>query len=190
MTAHLFKKKHFNRPTWCAFCEKFIWGLGKQGYCCKRKYILFFLFLCHSFLIFFFLPFFLFVFLVVCNYPCHPKCRNDVTCSCPEVKTNWGRKILDTAKERENANTGKDNKKTSLRSSKPEEIHDNDIPEVDTSEQDTSDKQSKVKPVLSVQPTLMRIANGTKKEVAKTFDDVYDVHEKLGRFILFLNLYN
>jgi len=151
MTAHLFKKKHFNRPTWCAFCEKFIWGLGKQGYCCK-----------------------------LCNYPCHPKCRNDVTCSCPEVKTNWGRKILDTAKERENANTGKDNKKTSLRSSKPEEIHDNDIPEVDTSEQDTSDKQSKVKPVLSVQPTLMRIANGTKKEVAKTFDDVYDVHEKLG----------
>ena len=36
---HLFVKKHFSRPTWCAYCGNFIWGLGKQGLeCSKCKY--------------------------------------------------------------------------------------------------------------------------------------------------------
>jgi serine/threonine protein kinase len=44
-TPHTFKLKHFNTPTWCRFCTKFIWGLGKQGYQCK-----------------------------ICKYPAHIKC--------------------------------------------------------------------------------------------------------------------
>ena len=28
--AHTFVKKHFDRPTWCNFCGRFLWGLGKQ----------------------------------------------------------------------------------------------------------------------------------------------------------------
>lgn len=36
---HIFVKKHFSRPTWCAYCGNFIWGLGKQGSeCSKCKY--------------------------------------------------------------------------------------------------------------------------------------------------------
>jgi len=31
---HTFKLVHFNQFTWCKFCTKFIWGLGKQGYQC------------------------------------------------------------------------------------------------------------------------------------------------------------
>jgi len=33
---HHFKKVHFDRPTWCEFCSRFIWGLGKQGYACTK----------------------------------------------------------------------------------------------------------------------------------------------------------
>eukprot|EP01102_Stenamoeba_stenopodia_P013479 TRINITY_DN4383_c0_g1_i2.p1 TRINITY_DN4383_c0_g1~~TRINITY_DN4383_c0_g1_i2.p1 ORF type:complete len:128 (-),score=23.86 TRINITY_DN4383_c0_g1_i2:72-455(-) len=32
---HDFKKIHFNKPTWCSYCNKFIWGVGKQGYSCR-----------------------------------------------------------------------------------------------------------------------------------------------------------
>lgn len=36
---HEFRKWHFSKPTWCDFCSKFIWGLGKQGdYCKNCKY--------------------------------------------------------------------------------------------------------------------------------------------------------
>lgn len=69
--SHDFVKKHFNKPTWCAFCEKFIWGLGKQGYACKK-----------------------------CTYPCHPKCRSLVTEECPGVKTNHHKRTLDEAHEK------------------------------------------------------------------------------------------
>lgn len=31
---------HFHTPTWCRFCAKFIWGVGKQGYeCCRMSHI-------------------------------------------------------------------------------------------------------------------------------------------------------
>jgi hypothetical protein len=26
----------FMAPTWCTLCDKFIWGIGKQGYKCTR----------------------------------------------------------------------------------------------------------------------------------------------------------
>jgi hypothetical protein len=28
---HTFEPVHFNRPTWCGHCTKFIYGVGKQG---------------------------------------------------------------------------------------------------------------------------------------------------------------
>jgi len=59
--SHDFKKKHFSSPTWCEFCQKFIWGLGKQGYACTE-----------------------------CQYPAHPKCYPKVTGTCtkkPITKT-------------------------------------------------------------------------------------------------------
>jgi hypothetical protein len=32
---HVFAPYHFSKPTWCALCGKFIWGVsGKQGYRC------------------------------------------------------------------------------------------------------------------------------------------------------------
>jgi hypothetical protein len=43
---HDFKKTHFERPTWCDWCNAFVWGLGKQGLQCTR-----------------------------CGYVCHLKCR-------------------------------------------------------------------------------------------------------------------
>ena len=131
-----------------------------------------------------------------CNYPCHPKCRAEVPYDCPEVKTNWGKKILDSAKEREKiAATEKPTKlKTSLRESRPEEVnYEEDIPEVDNAEPESDHGRDtepvdistspKPAPPLSSQPSLMRIAGGTKQEVAKTFEEVYDVLEKLGRCV-------
>ena len=32
---HDWRKKHYSKPTWCAVCSKFIWGLGKQGFVCR-----------------------------------------------------------------------------------------------------------------------------------------------------------
>lgn len=29
---HIWAAKHWNQPTWCKFCTKFIWGLGYQGF--------------------------------------------------------------------------------------------------------------------------------------------------------------
>jgi hypothetical protein len=35
---HAFLLTHFNRPTWCDYCKKFIWSpVGKQGLQCKSK---------------------------------------------------------------------------------------------------------------------------------------------------------
>jgi len=34
---HQLKKTSFSSPTFCSFCEDFIWGLGKQGYECQNK---------------------------------------------------------------------------------------------------------------------------------------------------------
>lgn len=31
---HNFVAHHFNRPTYCEFCKKFLWGIGKQGLIC------------------------------------------------------------------------------------------------------------------------------------------------------------
>ena len=39
IVAHNFVRKHFNKPTWCHFCQKFIWGLAKQGYQCTGESI-------------------------------------------------------------------------------------------------------------------------------------------------------
>uniref|UniRef100_A0A7S4MH34 Uncharacterized protein n=1 Tax=Vannella robusta TaxID=1487602 RepID=A0A7S4MH34_9EUKA len=146
--AHQMKKKHFNKPTWCASCEKFIWGLvSKQGYACTA-----------------------------CNYPCHPKCKSSVPSNCPGVKTNWGKKVLDDARER----TGDQKKANVIRREDKSvgEVADEDIPEVEDTP--VAEKKKKPIPKLQTQPTLLRLANGTKEEVATTFEDVYDVFEELG----------
>jgi len=71
--AHDWKKKHFNKPVWCAQCDKFIWGLGKQGYWCT-----------------------------VCTFPVHPKCKDLVDTPCPGHKTNTHAKALERASEESN----------------------------------------------------------------------------------------
>jgi len=64
---HAFKLKHFNEFTWCKFCTKFIWGLGKQGYQCKA-----------------------------CLYPVHIKCLQLVPNNCPkhEIKDPNSKKLI------------------------------------------------------------------------------------------------
>lgn len=56
---HIWAAKHWNQPTWCKFCTKFIWGLGYQGFHCKA-----------------------------CKYPAHTKCYTLVPHNCPaqEIK--------------------------------------------------------------------------------------------------------
>jgi len=54
---HTFKLVHFSEFTWCKFCTKFIWGLGKQGYSCKA-----------------------------CKYSVHTKCLKLVPSNCPKTE--------------------------------------------------------------------------------------------------------
>eukprot|EP00007_Cunea_sp_BSH-02190019_P005170 CAMPEP_0174240838 /NCGR_PEP_ID=MMETSP0417-20130205/20792_1 /TAXON_ID=242541 /ORGANISM="Mayorella sp, Strain BSH-02190019" /LENGTH=343 /DNA_ID=CAMNT_0015319999 /DNA_START=76 /DNA_END=1107 /DNA_ORIENTATION=+ len=34
--AHKFRVTTFKKPTWCAYCDTFIWGLVRQGYSCRE----------------------------------------------------------------------------------------------------------------------------------------------------------
>ena len=36
LTTHDFARAQFNKPTYCQYCEKFIWGFVKQGYSCTQ----------------------------------------------------------------------------------------------------------------------------------------------------------
>eukprot|EP01103_Thecamoeba_quadrilineata_P008124 TRINITY_DN17902_c0_g1_i1.p1 TRINITY_DN17902_c0_g1~~TRINITY_DN17902_c0_g1_i1.p1 ORF type:complete len:137 (+),score=1.22 TRINITY_DN17902_c0_g1_i1:30-413(+) len=50
---HTWSLHHFNRPTWCTHCGKFIWGIGKQGYKCK-----------------------------MCKFPAHKECHKQISTGC------------------------------------------------------------------------------------------------------------
>jgi len=156
--AHQFSKKHFSKPTWCAHCEKFIWGLGKQGYACK-----------------------------VCSYPSHPKCTHLVDANCPGKKTKWGKKTLEAAKNRaatpaaEKQPEPKVRRGTSKVSRPP--VDSIDITNaIDNSSDDESSEQQtpKKKPALVSQPTLSRISQGKIEKVGESFEEVYTVGKELG----------
>jgi hypothetical protein len=77
------EETRFNSPTWCGHCGKFIYGIiGKQGYSCignmKNSICIFRVFFPHIFL--------------VCHFPCHTKCKDQVAnsriCGTPFKKTN------------------------------------------------------------------------------------------------------
>lgn len=51
---HQFIAKFFRQPTYCSFCNEFLWGLNKQGYQCK-----------------------------VCNCAVHKKCHEKILGQCP-----------------------------------------------------------------------------------------------------------
>ncbi|CAH1784214.1 unnamed protein product [Owenia fusiformis] len=51
---HQFIAKFFKQPTFCTFCNEFLWGLNKQGYQCK-----------------------------VCNAAVHKKCHELIIAQCP-----------------------------------------------------------------------------------------------------------
>jgi len=50
---HDFIETHLNKPTFCNWCDGFIWGIGKQGFQCR-----------------------------VCNFTVHKKCINRVADHC------------------------------------------------------------------------------------------------------------
>ena len=66
---HCFQKKHFNSPTFCHYCSSFLWGIGKQGYQCKR-----------------------------CGYIVHGKCRHlvHVACTCPSALSSQSPLLKET----------------------------------------------------------------------------------------------
>jgi hypothetical protein len=51
--AHRFKKRTFNRPSFCFLCNQYIFGVGKIGYKCRT-----------------------------CHYVCHKRCLGEVPNSC------------------------------------------------------------------------------------------------------------
>eukprot|EP01103_Thecamoeba_quadrilineata_P013140 TRINITY_DN3557_c0_g1_i1.p1 TRINITY_DN3557_c0_g1~~TRINITY_DN3557_c0_g1_i1.p1 ORF type:complete len:1073 (+),score=196.36 TRINITY_DN3557_c0_g1_i1:54-3272(+) len=62
---HNFALHHFHKPTWCQQCEKFIWGLGKQGYRCKA-----------------------------CKYRAHSYCYKEVVTPCVPLVGREGARVL------------------------------------------------------------------------------------------------
>eukprot|EP01100_Stratorugosa_tubuloviscum_P011375 TRINITY_DN506_c3_g1_i3.p1 TRINITY_DN506_c3_g1~~TRINITY_DN506_c3_g1_i3.p1 ORF type:complete len:1007 (-),score=347.87 TRINITY_DN506_c3_g1_i3:27-3047(-) len=73
--AHTFQSHTFFKPTWCNFCEKFLYGLSKQGYACTN-----------------------------CSYVAHKDCRSKVLFNCPLKQTNWVKLDSKTKEKQEKQN--------------------------------------------------------------------------------------
>lgn len=65
MAQHNFKKTTFTRPTWCALCGDFIWGLRLQGFVC-----------------------------VDCGFPVHTQCVSTVASTCGDWVSKKANKRL------------------------------------------------------------------------------------------------
>lgn len=120
------------------------------------------------------------------------------------VKTKWGQKTLNAAKQRadtavESPSTESKVKKTedkptnySLRKSKKVEVDLDEILDVDSEPLEFHPQPIQSKPIEQPSPnpnrkkSLLRFTGAGKREiVAETIEDVYDIQEELGRLNFF-----
>lgn len=116
----------------------------------------------------------------------HPKCKDKALSGerCPGVKTKYAKKGDDpSAEAHEAAHAGARKPKNAGNASSavpyPEDESSDD-------EEEEAPARQPPRPLLS-QPSLQRIGDGKKEEVATCIEDLYEIGEELGRFVSLLS---